>query len=73
MPRATNIRGLPVRAVAGQRQAKHRAQVQAAAVPVLVTGAVDEIAVELGTSITTINDALLTVDARLDALENPIP
>jgi hypothetical protein len=73
MPRATQIRGQPVRAVAGQRQARHQAQVQAAAVPAIVEGAVDEIAEDLGTSISTIQDALVTVDTRLYNLENPIP
>lgn len=73
MPRATHVRGQPVQSIAGQRQAMHQAQVQAAAVPVLVEGAVNEIAVELGTSIGEINDVLNTVDERLYNLENPIP
>lgn len=70
MPRATHVRGQPVRNVAGQRQAIHRSQVQAAALPALVDAEVNEVAESLGTSISAINDTLLAVDSRLDALES---
>lgn len=46
---------------------------QVGALPQLVEAEVNEIAVELGTSINTINDTLVTIDERLNNLENPPP
>lgn len=67
---ALNRSNPALRLVAIQSAAARR---QVSALPQLVEAEVNEIAVELGTSIDTINDTLVTIDERLNNLENPPP
>ena len=71
MPRVGINRSNPAPRLATIAAASARRQV--AALPELVEAEVNEIAVELGTSITEINTVLNTVDERLYNLENPTP
>lgn len=69
MPRATNIRGVPIAVAVPQRQAIFAAQVQAASVPAQVEAAVDDIAVEIGADLSAIESVLADVDATLATVD----